>query len=261
VTKFRKTLLALAATAALGGLAAGCNAQAPREGAPHESAADKAFGERVRTYLLAHPEVLQEMLDRLQAKQEADKAALAKANIDSRRQQLEHDPRDGVLGNPNGAVTVVEFFDYRCPFCKAAEPEVERLLADNPDVRLVLKEFPIIDYEDQSHLSRDAARAALGVLPQGRYAAVHKALLAEKAPLQPEVVARVLQANGVDLARDKATADSKAVEDQLGDTLRLAHEIGVDGTPAFVVGDTLIAGARMDDLRAAIAAQRKGRKG
>ena len=98
-----------------------------------------AFGRRVRAYLLAHPEVLQEALERLQAKSDADKAADARAAIRARRQVLEHDPRDPVLGNPNGAVTVVEFFDDRCPLCKAAEPELENLLAANPDVRLVLK--------------------------------------------------------------------------------------------------------------------------
>ena len=250
MTRLRTALTTLAAIGALAA-AAGCHAQA-------ESASDRAFGARVHAYLLAHPEVLEEAFDRLQARQQSDKDALARNAIAGRRQALEHDPRDGVVGNPRGRITVVEFSDYRCPFCKAAEPEVEALLAANPDVRLVLKEFPIIDYEDQSHRSRDAARAALGALPQGRYAQVHKALLAEKTRLDPEVVAAVLKANGVDPAKDQAAAGSKAVDDQLDDTLKLAHEIGIDGTPAFVVGDTLIAGARMDDLRAAIAAARKG---
>ena len=177
VTRLRTTLTTLAAVGALAA-AAGCHAQA-------ESASDRAFGARVHAYLLAHPEVLEEAFDRLQARQQSDKDALAKSAIAGRRQALEHDPRDGVVGNPRGPITVVEFSDYRCPFCKAAEPEVEALLAANPDVRLVLKEFPIIDYEDQSHRSRDAARAALGALPQGRYAQVHKALLAEKTRRAP----------------------------------------------------------------------------
>ena len=132
--------------------AAACHAQ--------ESASDVAFGKRVRGYLLAHPEVLREAFEQLQVKEAAQKAVGARAAIASRRNLLERDPRDPVLGNPHGKVTVVEFFDYRCPFCKAAEPGVEKLLADNPDVRLVLKQFPILDLEDQTHVSEDATRAA-----------------------------------------------------------------------------------------------------
>jgi protein-disulfide isomerase len=250
VTRLRQTLIAFAAVASLAAVAAGCHAQT-------ETPADKAFGQKVRAYLLAHPEVLEEAFENLQAKQQAAKDTLAKTAVVQHRQALEHDPRDGVLGNPSGKITVVEFFDYRCPFCKASEPDIEKLLADNPDVRLVLKEFPIIDYEDSSHRSRDAARLALGALAQGKYGAVHRALLAEKARLDPEVVQGVLKANGVDLAKAQTVADSKAVADQLTDTMTLAHDLGVDGTPAFVVGQTVIGGARMDDLQAAIAAARK----
>ncbi|MGC1302671.1 MAG: DsbA family protein [Caulobacteraceae bacterium] len=259
MTRLRKALSAIAATVALAGLAAACNAQSSQErGAPaaHESASDKAFGARVRAYLLAHPEVLAEAFDQLQAKQAADKLAMAHDGIVKHRQELQHDPRDGVLGNPNGKVTVVEFSDYRCPFCKAAEPEVEKLLAEQKDVRLVVKEFPIIDWEDQSHLSRDAARVALATLPQGKYAAVRMALLAQKAKLEDPVVDEVLKANGVDVAKARALAADKAIDAHLSDTLQLAHALGIDGTPAFIVGETLIPGAQMDDLRAAIDAAR-----
>jgi protein-disulfide isomerase len=267
VIRLRNALFAISATVALAGLAAACNAQSssqqassPQSSAAHESAADKAFGARVRAYLLAHPEVLGEAFDRLQAKQAADKEAMARGAIAEHRQALLHDPRDGVLGNPNGKITVVEFSDYRCPFCKAAEPEVEKLLAEQKDVRWVIKEFPIIDWEDQSHLSRDAARVALATLPQGKYAAVHMALLGQQARLDDAVVDEVLKAQGVDVAKTRAQANDKAIEAQLADTLQLAHALGIDGTPAFLVGDTLVSGAQMDALRAAIDAARAGKR-
>ncbi len=260
--RLRNALFAVASIVALGGLAAACDAQSTQnpashdQGSTHETAADKAFGAKVRAYLLNHPEVLEEAFAKLQAQQEADKQAQAHGAIASHRQALEHDPRDGVLGNPNGTITVVEFFDYRCPFCKAAEPAVEKLLADNKDVRLVLKEFPIIDWEDQSHMSRDAARAALATMPQGKYAAVHRALLEQKAKLDDATVDQVLTANGVDVAKARALAAGKPIDDQITDAYKLAHDLGIDGTPAFIVGDTLIAGAQMDALESAIASAR-----
>jgi protein-disulfide isomerase len=255
VPRFRlRPVAALAAATAVLAATAACHAQAPAS--PPESAADQAFGERVRTYLLNHPEVLAEVFERLQAKETAQKAESARTAITSRRGLLEHDPRDGVLGNRNGRVTVVEFFDYRCPFCKAAEPDVEKLLADNPDVRLVLKQLPILDVEDQTHISEDATRAALAAKAQGRFPAVHRGLLAQKSLTEDGIIA-VLKANGVDLAAARPVETAPATTSVIAETHALAQALGIDGTPAFVVGDQMIAGAQMDALRAAVAAARK----
>ncbi len=240
----------IGALAALAFGAAACHAQPP------ESPADIAFGKRVHAYLLAHPEVLQEVFERLQAKEDAGKAADARTAIASRRNLLERDPRDPVLGNPRGAVTIVEFFDYRCPFCKAAEPELEALLAQNPDVRLVLKEFPILDLEDHSRISEDATRASLAAGAQGKYGVVHRALLADK-HLDEAAIAAVLKSSGVDPVRAQAAERSSAVTTQIVDVHALAQALGIDGTPGFVVGDQMIAGAQMDMLRAAIVQARK----
>jgi protein-disulfide isomerase len=230
---------------------AGCQAQSTSE-----SAADKAFGAKVRAYLLTHPEVIQEAVDKLQAKETAAKDAEARVAVEAHRQALEHDSRDGVIGAPAAKITVVEFFDYRCPYCKAAAPELQKLLAANPDVRLVLKEFPILDVEDQSHISEDAARGALAALPQGRYAQVHSALLAEH-HLDEAAIHEVLSRNGVDLDKDQALSGGKPITDHLADNHALARALGVDGTPAFVIGDVVISGARLDALQAAITAARK----
>jgi protein-disulfide isomerase len=250
MTRFSRLTAPIISLSLLAIAGAGCHAQS----AP-ESAADKAFGKKVHAYLLAHPEVIQEVVDKLQAQQSAAKDEEARAAVVSHRQALEHDPRDGVIGDPKGKITLVEFFDYRCPYCRAAEPELQKLLAANPDVRLVLKEFPILDVEDQSHISEDAARGALAALPQGRYAAVHAALLA--APhLDETSIRNVLERNGVDLAKDQALSQTKPISDQLAENHALARALGVDGTPAFVIGDAVISGARLDDIEAAIKAQR-----
>ncbi len=248
--RLRSLAAAAGALASLALTVAACHAQPP------ESPADVAFGKRVRAYLLAHPEVLQETFERLQAKEDAGKAAGARAAIASRRNLLERDPRDPVLGNPRGAVTIVEFFDYRCPFCKAAQPELEALLAQNPDVRLVLKEFPILDLEDHTRISEDATRAALAANDQGKYGPVHAALLSDK-HLDEAGIAAVLKAAGVDTAKAQASERSTAVTTQIVDVHALAQALGIDGTPGFVVGDQMIAGAQMDLLRAAIAQARK----
>ena len=246
--RLRAPALLLSALAALALPVAACHAQ--------ESPADVVFGKRVRAYLLAHPEVLQEAFDRLQAKADADKALGAREAIVARREMLEHDPRDPVLGDPKGAVTVVEFFDYRCPFCKAAEPDLEKLLAIDPDIRLVLKEFPILDAEDQTHISEDAARAAIAANAQGRYGQVHRALLAQK-HLDEDAITAILKASGVDAAAAQPVETSASTTTQIADARALARVLGIDGTPAFIVGDQMIAGAQMDQLRAAVAQARK----
>ena len=248
LSRLRSAAVLLSALASLALPVAACHAQ--------ESPADLAFGKRVRAYLLAHPEVLQEAMERLQAKDEADKAAGARAAIVARKQVLERDPRDPVLGNPGGAVTVVEFFDYRCPFCKAAEPDVQKLLTDTPDVRLVLKEFPILDAEDQTHISEDAARAAIAANALGKYGPVHRALLAQK-HLDEDGIVAVLKASGVDPAAIRPAETSAATTAQIADARALARSLGIDGTPAFIVGDQMIAGAQMDLLRTAVAQARK----
>ena len=237
----RRSLAAALAAVMLAAPAVGCGAAAPL-------GSDRAFGERVRAYLLAHPEVIQETLAALQAKEEAQTAASARLAIAAHRPQLERDPRDPVGGAAKGAVTMVEFFDYRCPYCKTAAPALPAFLKAHPDVRLVYKEFPIL-----SEASEKAAKLALAAHLQGRYAAVHPALMA--APqLTDAIVDDILTRAGVDVARAKADAASPAVERQIADGQALARTLGVSGTPAFVVGDRVSNGWRPDDLDAAIKA-------
>jgi protein-disulfide isomerase len=207
--------------------------------------------DQIRAYLLAHPEVIEEALGKLQEKRQAAADAEIKAALAENRGKLEHDPRDFVAGNPNGKVTLVEFFDYRCPYCKAALPDIQKLIAQNKDVRFVLKEFPIL-----SQVSDSASRAAIAAKAQGKYWPVHQALLSEK-NLDEAAVARILKDNGVDLTKAEAVAKAKSTSDQIDDIHALARATGVSGTPAFMIGDKMIAGWMPDQIKAGIEAERK----
>ncbi len=239
------TALFAGATLLMG--ASGCSAQTSKAQAVAASApGDAAFGARVRAYLLAHPEVIAEALQTLQEKETAQAAADARASILTHRAALDRDPRDPVEGNPNGSKTMVEFFDYRCPYCRVAAPELPAFLKLHPDVRLVMKEFPIL-----SEQSETAARYALAAGKQGKYWPVHQGLM--KLPqLTDAAIQDVLKENGVDLARAKTDADSPAVRRQIEDVHALATALAINGTPTFIVGDTLSAGWLPQELGAAL---------
>jgi protein-disulfide isomerase len=215
---------------------------------------DKGFDDRVHAYLLSHPEVIQEAADALQKKDQLRVAARAQAAIGQSRAALEHDPRDFVA-NPSGKVTVTEFYDYRCPHCVNAATAVVKLIHDDPDVRFVFKEFPIFGADSET-----AAAAAIAVKQAGGdYLGVYSDFMAAR-PLTSDAVQRILAAHGVDISRLQQPAFQKAASDQLLATRRLAVALGVEGTPAFIVGDTMIPGEDMDAVHAAINAAR-ARKG
>ena len=214
--------------------------------------ADKAFGEKVHAYLIEHPEVLVEMSNKLQEKQTAEKTKNAKSAINKYRQALEQDPRDFVA-NPNGSITVVEFFDYRCGYCKLAAPQIVDLIRNNPDVRFVFKDFVIF-----GHDSEVAARMVLGAKDQGKTIELHKRLMAEKS-LDAAAVMRIAQDLGIDMTKARAAGESEAVTQHLADTHALATALTIEGTPAFFVGDQMIPGADMHALNLAIDQARAGK--
>jgi protein-disulfide isomerase len=217
-----------------------------------EPKSDPVFGAKVRAYLLEHPEVLQEVVDKLQEKQAAEKLAQASQALRKNRAALERDKRDFVA-NPHGKVTVVEFFDYNCGYCKVIAPEVMTLVRENPDVRFVFKDMTIF-----GPTSEYAAAAASTLKRDGkRYLSAHQAMMAAK-PLDPEGVERILTTYGGDPAAARQAQQSNAQKEYLADVHKLAAELGIEGTPAFVVGDVLIPGADPTALKQAIAAARKG---
>jgi protein-disulfide isomerase len=224
--------------------------------APGPTADDDAFGTQVHAYLLKHPEVIEEASAKLN--EERRQAAMAQTGeiLKTKKAALERDPQDYVA-NPDGKVTVVEFFDYRCPYCKAALPDLQSLIRDNKDVRFVFKEFPILpDSDGKIGVSLRAARAAMAAIPAGKYQQVHDQLMTEK-PLDDAGIDKVMKANGLDPAK---AVVATGYDEHLNQVRDLATAINAQGTPAFVVGNTLIEGNRMDQLAAAIAQARKSAK-
>lgn len=206
---------------------------------------DAAFGERVRAYLLTHPEVLEEVAMKLNEKKQAEAIKASTAAIDKHRAALERDPRDFVA-NPNGKYTVVEFYDYRCSYCKLVAPEVTKLIRENPDVRFVFKELPIF-----GEVSDSAARLALTQPVKAKGLDLYGRWMADKA-LTEAALDRHLREVGIDPAQARQAAQAPAITRHISDTRALAQALNIEGTPAFVVGNTMIPGADVNALRAAI---------
>ena len=240
----RTTAFALALAAAGSLMIAGCS----------RAAEDTAFGDKVRAYLLAHPEVIEEAAQKLQEQKDAQSAQKAKVALKSDRQSLERDPRDFVA-NPNGRITVTEFYDYRCPHCINAAPAVMKIIQDNPDVRFVFKELPIF-----GAISEHAAREAIAIKAAGGdYLGFYKTLMSTHG-IDDATVDRIAKTYGVDPAKAQQGPLRTAADAQLADAHKLANELDVEGTPTFIVGDTLVPGEDMAAVRDAIAKARKDQK-
>ena len=192
----------------------------------------------VREYLQQHPEVITDALRAAEMKRrEAAREHTGRA-IASQRDALLNDSTSPVAGAATGDVTVVEFFDYACPHCKNVAGIVKQLMRDDPKVRVVYKELPIL-----GEGSVVAARAALAAREQGKYLEMHDALMAEKAgPTEASVMAAAAKV-GLDVARLKTDMEKPAVLEAIQKNYALAQSIGLSGTPAFVVGDDFAPGA------------------
>lgn len=188
---------------------------------------------RVRAYLLSHPELLDEMVQARQTREDTQRVETINAAAAANPGLLAPDPRDPAFGPADAKVTVIEFFDFRCPGCKAVTPDFLRLMRANPDVRFVFKDWPILDRQGQP-LSQLAARAALAAHQQGKYLAVYEALLREPA-LDEAAIQRVLAANGVDMIRAQATINAPETTRHLTDIHTVAGALGLVGTPTFFI--------------------------
>jgi len=199
-------------------------------------------GQNTRDYLLAHPEVLPEAMDVLQQRDMA-------ARIEPLRDELEQPFPGAVLGNPQGTVTLVEFTDYACSFCRQSLADVEALIAANPNLRVVMREYPIL-----SEGSAQAARMALAAAAQGKYEGFHNAMFAADGP-SPENIAAAARTAGVDLTRAQAAIARGDFEAQLQNNVFLAQSMGFTGTPSWIVGNNVLNGAVGRDAIAAAIAQ------
>jgi protein-disulfide isomerase len=202
--------------------------------------------------ILENPEIVMEAVGILQERDRLAAMAAVRDAIAANRPALEEGDNAPVLGNPEGDVTVVEFFDYNCPYCRRAGPEVAALIAADPEVRIVYREYPILG--DGSVF---AARAALAARGQDAYDEMHAALMAARGRLDERAVMQVAVEIGLDADRLRADMDAPDVAEHIQTSLRLAEALGVSGTPAFVVGDMVAPGLlEAVDLQAMVAAAR-----
>jgi protein-disulfide isomerase len=196
--------------------------------------APSLFGAQVvRPYLIAHPEVLDEAVQARQANDDQARVAEINAAVAANPALLRPDPRDPAFGPADAKVTVIEFFDFRCPGCKAVAEDYLRLMKSQPDVRFVFKEWPILD-RNGPPLSQYAARAALAAHKQGKYLPVYQALMAER-DLTQEGIEQILVAAGVDLARAKADIGSIDTTRHVADIHTTAAAFKLTGTPTFLI--------------------------
>lgn len=197
--------------------------------------------DRVRALVLEtireNPEIVMEAVAILQERDAQTQAAAVAEVLSSKRDRLENDPNAPVLGNPDGDVTVVEFFDYNCPYCRQADPELRALLKADPNIRLVLREWPILG--DGSVF---ATRAALAARAQGKYEAMHWGLLGMNGRANEASVMALAADLGLDL--DQLRADMKApeIDAHIEVSMDLTQVLGFNGTPSFVIGDALVPG-------------------
>lgn len=197
-------------------------------------------GQAIHDYIVSHPEVLPEAMDNLRRQEDSQALAGVRSLVDK--------PFPGaVLGNPQGSEVLVEFSDYACGFCRKSIADVEELIAARPQLKVVMRELPILTPE-----STDAARMALAAAAQGRYAAFHDAMFAQGHP-SAETIAEAAREAHLDMARAKQALADPAIQAELDRNLDFARQLGFSGTPAWVAGGQLLSGAvGLDKLAAAI---------
>ena len=202
------------------------------------SAETDEFGQRVRAYLLENPEVLVEAMQILQTRQQAAEASEVETVLAARADEVFRDPMAPVTGNPDGDVTLVEFFDYNCPYCRRVAPVVFEAESADPQLRIVYKEFPILGPG-----SLFAAKAALAAHRQGLYFAFHEALMQSGGRAEEGSVLAIAKEVGLDVDRLQADMADPEIQAAIDRNLDLAEALRITGTPGFVVGKRILRGA------------------
>jgi protein-disulfide isomerase len=213
----------------------------------------QAIEQVIHDYLMKNPKFVIEVLEAARDRMKQDKAEDSRQAITAKHDELFRDPSSPVGGNPKGDVTIVEFFDYSCPYCKQVEPQIEALLKEDRKIRIVYKEFPVL-----GEGSVYASSMALAALKQGKYAPFHDAMIATKGHATEESVLKVAADVGLDIAKAKATMKEPEIQDILKRNYALADALEINGTPAFVIGNVLVPGATtVENLKKLVADARK----
>ena len=201
----------------------------------------ESFRAEIRTYLLENPEVLMEAIAVLEERRAAEAQAQEGQLLEDYRAQIFDDGFSWVGGNPDGDVTIVEFLDYRCGFCKRAHPEVQALLASDGNIRLVVKEFPILGPE--SELASRFALATKIVEGDEMYSAVHDELMEMQGQVNQGALGRVARSAGItDVQAVLAEMDSDTVSEMIAANRALGQALQINGTPSFIMGDNFVRG-------------------
>lgn len=223
---------------------------------PAVSTPQNEFERRVRQFLLDNPEVIIEAVRNYESRKKAAELNEAQALLESRADEIFRDPDSPVGGNSKGDVTLVEFFDYNCPYCRRVAPVMLDVEKDDPDLRIVYKEFPILGPNSQF-----AAKAALAARRQGKYVAFHKALMLAKGLADKDKVMEIAAKVGLDAGRLKTDMKDPKIEAIIERNIELAQVLRINGTPGFVVGDQFIRGATdLQTLKAVIQSVRRTRR-
>jgi protein-disulfide isomerase len=209
----------------------------------------------IRDYLVKKPEILVEMTNELDKRQATEQSVQQQKAISQNANAIFRSPVSPVAGNPNGDVSVVEFFDYNCPYCRHALPDVLKLINEDGKVRLVLKELPIL-----SNDSVAAAKLALAANKQGKYFEMHQKLFSEPGRADKDKALRIAKELGLDIDQLQKDAQESDIRKALDETKELAQKVDLEGTPMFLIGDRVIAGAPddlFDQLKARVAEVRQ----
>lgn len=219
-------------------VAAPLGAEEPASPSPIDPAQEQAIRQLIREYLLANPEVLIESLQVYRERQQQIQEQKLRQTLVDLRESLVNDPDAPVIGNPDGDVSLVEFFDYRCPYCIRVAPAVREVVESDGNIRLVMKEFPILGPE-----SVTAARMALASVNQGKYEELHFALMTVSGTLTEDMAFKVAKNIGLDVDRLRRDMRSPDIDGMLARNFALAQSLQINGTPGFVIGDEVVRGA------------------
>jgi protein-disulfide isomerase len=215
------------------------------------------IGTIIKDYLLSHPEVMQDVLAELEKRQQSAEAEKHRAAVVENKATLFASPHQVVLGNPQGNVTMVEFFDYNCGYCKRAMSDMLDLIKTDSNLKFVLKEFPVL-----GEGSVEAARVAVAARMQDgtgkKYVEFHQKLLGGRGAADKARALAVAKEVGFDMPRLERDMGSDEVKKTIEENMKLAEALGVNGTPSYVVGEEVVVGAvGLDSLREKISAERK----
>ena len=211
----------------------------------------------VKDYLLTHPEVMQDVMTELEKRQQAAEAEKHRTAIVENKATLFSSPHQVVLGNPQGSVTMVEFFDYNCGYCKRAMSDMLTLIKTDGNLKFVLKEFPVLG-EGSVEAARVAVAARMQDATGKKYVEFHQKLLGGRGGADKTRALAVAKEVGLDMSRLERDMGSDEVKQTIEENMKLAEALGVSGTPSYVVGEEVVVGAvGLDALREKIGAERK----